>query len=106
MQIWKEDRIERVSHMSIPLVDRNKKEEIETPIRILIADGHGLFREGLRKLFEAHSNIAVIGQTSDGAEVLRLVQTLKPDILLLDSLMNNIGGLQVLRRLGRIAGLR
>jgi two-component system nitrate/nitrite response regulator NarL len=83
----------------------DKKPEIQLPVRILIADSHALFREGLHKLLESYGDINVVGQ-ADGRNVLELVHASKPDILLLDLSINQIDGLQVLRRIRRVPGVR
>ena len=70
-----------------------------TDIRVLIADDHRLFREGLRNLLDAQPDFRVVGEASDGREVLRLVERLKPDVLLLNPRMPNISGMEILRSL-------
>jgi two-component system, NarL family, nitrate/nitrite response regulator NarL len=69
-------------------------------VRIVIADDHPIFRDGLRRLLEAESDLKVIGEASDGAEAVRLARQLKPDILLLDLAMPKHPGLEALRDLG------
>ncbi len=69
------------------------------PIRIVIADDHPIFREGLRRLLEAEPGLTVIGQAGDGHEALKMVEELKPDVLLLDLAMPKMSGLDVLREL-------
>src|SRR6476660_5845564 len=69
------------------------------PIRIVIADDHPIFRDGLRRLLEAEADLKVLGEASDGAEAVKLARQLKPDILLLDLAMPNHPGLEALRDL-------
>ena len=69
------------------------------PIRIVIADDHPIFRDGLRRLLEAEPDLKVIGEACDGAEAVKLAHQLKPDILLLDLAMPRHPGLEALRDL-------
>jgi two-component system, NarL family, nitrate/nitrite response regulator NarL len=69
-------------------------------IRIMIADDHPLFRDGLRKLLESEAGFEVVGEASDGGEVARLADDLKPDILLLDIAMP-VSGMEALRELAK-----
>ena len=71
-------------------------------IRILIADNHTVFREGLRHLLEAELDFVVVGQATDGAQALKLTIALQPDILLLDVAMPKMSGLEAMRRLAKI----
>jgi two-component system, NarL family, nitrate/nitrite response regulator NarL len=68
-------------------------------VRIVIADDHPIFRDGLRRLLEAEPDLKVLGEASDGAEAVKLARTLKPDILLLDLAMPKHPGLEALREL-------
>jgi two-component system nitrate/nitrite response regulator NarL len=69
-------------------------------LRILIADDHRIFRDGLRKLLEAENDFEVIGEAADGDEAARKVHELRPDILLLDLSMPGAHGLDALREIG------
>lgn len=69
------------------------------PIRIVIADDHPIFRDGLRRLLESESDLKVIGEACDGAEAVKLTRQLKPDLLLLDLAMPRHPGLEALREM-------
>jgi two-component system response regulator NreC len=68
-------------------------------IRILITDDHGVIRAGLRALLDGIPELEVVGEASDGLEVLRKVEKLKPDIVLMDLSMPNMGGIEATRQL-------
>jgi DNA-binding NarL/FixJ family response regulator len=72
-----------------------------SPVRVVIADDHPIFRDGLRRLLEAEPDLNVIGEANDGAEAVRLARQLKPDVLLLDLAMPRHPGLEALRDLSR-----
>lgn len=65
-------------------------------IKILVADDHAIFRDGLRKLLEGASDITIVGEASNGVECVKMLAKLKPDILLLDLRMPEKDGLGVL----------
>lgn len=67
--------------------------------RILIADDHPIFRDGLKRLLEAERGFKVIGEACDGVEAVSLVHQLRPEILLLDLAMPRRPGLEALREL-------
>jgi len=71
------------------------------PIRLIIADDHAIFRDGLRRLLATQPDFQVIGEASDGKEAISLTQSMKPDVLLLDLAMPRVPGMEVLRELSR-----
>jgi DNA-binding NarL/FixJ family response regulator len=69
------------------------------PIRIVIADDHPIFRDGLRRLLAVEPDFEVVGEAPDGRQALRCVRAQRPDVLLLDLAMPGVGGLETLREL-------
>lgn len=64
--------------------------------RIVIVDDHDLVREGIRALLEKDAAFQVVGETGDGREAIRLAETLRPDVMLMDvNLPGGLGGLEV-----------
>jgi DNA-binding NarL/FixJ family response regulator len=66
-------------------------------ISALIADDHGIVREGLRRLLESEPDIQVCAEASDGREALELVEEYRPGLVILDITMPRLGGLERLR---------
>jgi DNA-binding NarL/FixJ family response regulator len=65
-------------------------------IRVVLADDHPIVRDGLRKLLSLEDDIEVVGEASDGHELLRAVQEVNPDVVVLDLRMPNMDGLSAL----------
>lgn len=71
-------------------------------VRILLADDHPIFRDGLKRLLEAEIGLKVIAEASNGAEAVKLVKLHKPDLLLLDLSMPQQTGIEAIRELGSL----
>ena len=71
-------------------------------IRILIADDHTIFRDGLKNLLTSEPGFQVVGEASNGDEALKLVKQLLPDVLLLDHEMPKLSGIKVLQALSEL----
>jgi DNA-binding NarL/FixJ family response regulator len=57
------------------------------PIRIVIADDHGMVRRGMRDFLELHDDLEVVGEAEDGARAVELAVALQPDVVVMDLLM-------------------
>lgn len=68
-------------------------------VNIMITDDHSLIREGLKSLLELEGDIKVIAEAEDGADCLAKLESVKPDVLLLDINMPVMNGLEVLKKL-------
>ena len=68
-------------------------------INVMIADDHSMIREGLKQLLELEGDFKVIAEACDGVECLNKLETVTPDILLLDINMPNMNGLEVLQKM-------
>ena len=73
----------------------------DSTIRVLITDDHLIVREGLSLILETAEDIQVVGEAADGAEALRLVEALAPDVTLMDLQMPGMDGLEAIGHLRR-----
>jgi DNA-binding NarL/FixJ family response regulator len=69
------------------------------PIRVLIADDHPLYRDGMRGLLDSEPNTEVLGEASSGEEAIELAETLQPDVILMDIKMPGINGIEATREI-------
>jgi DNA-binding NarL/FixJ family response regulator len=74
------------------------------PVRVLLADDHRLMREGTAALLGADERIEVVGLARDGREALALAERRRPDVVLLDLNMPEVGGLEACARLREESG--
>jgi DNA-binding NarL/FixJ family response regulator len=74
-----------------------------SPIRVVLADDHTLFRAGIRSLLHELDGVEVVGEASDGPAALQLIAEQGPDIALLDIGMAGLSGLEVAARLAESA---
>ena len=66
-------------------------------IKVLLADDHRVVLQGLKALLEGEDDIEVVGEASDGLQILEKVEKLRPDILVTDLMMPNLNGLEAAR---------
>jgi two-component system response regulator NreC len=70
-------------------------------IRVVLADDHTLFREGIKAILSAEPSIEVIGEANDGRQAVEKVSRLEPDVALLDVGMPGLNGVEATRRIKR-----
>ena len=71
-------------------------------IRLIIADDHKMFRDGLRPLLERQRDLSVVGEAADGRTLMTLVEALRPDLVVLDVSMPGLNGIEAARRIRAI----
>jgi DNA-binding NarL/FixJ family response regulator len=71
-------------------------------IRVLVADDHGIVREGIRMILALHSDIEVVGEAANGQEAIEQVMKCEPDVVLMDIAMPGLGGLEALLEIVKI----
>jgi len=72
-------------------------------IRVLVVDDHAVVRQGLRTFLELQDDIEVVGEAADGEQALAAVATLEPDVVLMDLVMPQLGGVGAIERLRETA---
>ncbi len=77
----------------------NSPTQTNPTIRVLLADDHTLVRAGIRALLEKLPNVQVCGEANDGREVLELVKSQQPNVILMDIAMPGLNGLEATARI-------
>ncbi len=80
-------------------MDEEQRVTAGNAIRVLLAEDHDIVREGTRQLLEKAGDLSVVGEVGDGEEAVRLAETLKPDVVVMDVRMPKMGGLEATKRL-------
>lgn len=71
------------------------------PIRVVIADDHGLFAEALEAILTVDGRVEVVGRATDGGKAVELVERLEPDVVLMDISMPVVDGFEATREIRR-----
>jgi DNA-binding NarL/FixJ family response regulator len=69
------------------------------PVRVLVADDHPFFRDGLRVMLDATPDTELVGEAADGNETIALARSLRPDVILMDLRMPGLGGIEATRKI-------
>lgn len=70
---------------------------------IVLADDHDVVRRGLQFILEMEPDLEIVGEAADGLEAVRLVEQLRPDVLVVDVVMPGLSGIEVCRRVGYLS---
>lgn len=68
-------------------------------IRLLLVDDHEVVRSGLRMLLENEADLVIVGEASTGGQALEMVETLEPDVVIMDITLPDISGIDATRRI-------
>lgn len=83
------------------VANRNSMNNPVRPVRVILADDHTLVRAGIRALLERLPEVEVVGEASDGREVMKLVEKHRPDVVLMDIAMPGLNGLEATARMAK-----
>lgn len=72
-------------------------------VTVLLVDDHPMIRQGLRNLVTSENEFQVIGEAGDGLEALQKIQLTRPDVLIIDMMMPNLNGLEVLLQVKKLS---
>ena len=72
-------------------------------IRIVLADDHGVVRQGFRRILEAQADMEIVGEASNGREALEAAVKLSPDVVVMDVAMPELNGIEATRRMAEAA---
>lgn len=78
---------------------RNAKGGGEVPVRLLVADDHGVLREGVIAILAGYPEFVVVAEAEEGKQALELARQAQPDVVILDLMLPVLDGFQVARRL-------
>lgn len=68
-------------------------------LRVLLCDDHVVVRKGLARLLSGYDTVEIVGEAADGEEAVEAARRLRPDVVLMDLVMPNVGGIEATRRI-------
>jgi NarL family two-component system response regulator LiaR len=71
----------------------------ESPIKVVLIDDHDLLRRGMKTMLESHAEIEVVGEASNGSDALGTVESMLPDVVLIDVIMPGKDGIEATREI-------
>jgi two-component system response regulator NreC len=93
-----------IKHVSAARLERSRErsDEMETKIRVVLADGQAVLREAVRAVLQTQPNIEIVGEAEDGRQALQLVDELLPDVIVMDINLPNLNGVDATRQIKRL----
>jgi two-component system response regulator NreC len=73
-----------------------------TPLKIIIADDHEIYRDGLKMVLKKEKWVDVVGEASNGKELVRLAKEIKPDVIITDIVMPEMDGIEALKEIMKL----
>ena len=77
------------------------RNQVAVAIRVMVADDHAVLRQSLRYLLEAQPGIEVVGEAANGRDAVELAEKLQPDVVLMDTIMPGLNGIEATRQIRR-----
>ncbi|MFC1909675.1 response regulator [Chloroflexota bacterium] len=87
-----------IGEMSLLKKEGSVSGEQRNQIRILLADGHKMVRQGIRRIFEAEKDMEVVGEADDAEQTIKLDRELNPDIIVMEARMSKLDGVETVKR--------
>lgn len=85
------------------VTDRGRRLSPSGAITVLIVDDHTIVRQGVRCILQAHKDIQVVGEAPDGREAVKRVRALKPSVVIMDTAMPEMNGIEATEQISEVA---
>ena len=84
-----------------PSPEAQARYQPNVPVRVMVVDDHAVLRQSLRYMLESQPGIEVVGEASNGREAVDIAEKLRPDVILMDTIMPGLNGIEATRQIRR-----